>query len=115
VALEITDEASVAAAFKAVAAKYPTIDILVNNAGVFGSTIQLFATTDPAKWWGDFDLNVRGTMLVTKYFLSLIGKEKTDAHLVCVSSGAGLAVVPAMSAYSISKLADLDLPFAKTR
>jgi NAD(P)-dependent dehydrogenase (short-subunit alcohol dehydrogenase family) len=109
VALEVTDEASVAAAFKTVASKYPTIDILVNNAGIYGSGDQPFATADPAKWWGDFEVNVRGTMLVTKYFLSFIGPDKTDAHLIFMSSGAGLIVVPGSSAYSITKLADLQI------
>jgi len=107
VALEITDESSVAAAFKTIAAHYPTIDILVNNAGVFGSADQPFATADPAAWWGDFEVNVRGTMLVTKYFLSFIGKDKTDAHLIYLSSGAGFVTIPGNSAYSITKLADL--------
>jgi NAD(P)-dependent dehydrogenase (short-subunit alcohol dehydrogenase family) len=109
VALEVTDEASVAAAFKTIADKYSTIDILVNNAGIYNSGDQPFATADPSKWWGDFEVNVRGTMLVTKYFLSFIGPDKKDAHLIVMSSGAGLIVVPGSSAYSITKLADLQI------
>jgi NAD(P)-dependent dehydrogenase (short-subunit alcohol dehydrogenase family) len=109
VALEVTDEASVAAAFKTIASKYSTIDILVNNAGVYNSGDQPFATADPSKWWSDFEVNVRGTMLVTKYFLSFIGPDKKDAHLIIMSSGAGLIVVPGSSAYSITKLADLQI------
>ena len=109
IALEVTNEASVAAAFKTVAEKYSTIDILVNNAGIYGSGDQPFATADSSKWWGDFEVNVRGTMLVTKYFLSFIGPDKKDAHLIFMSSGAGLIVIPGNSAYSITKLADLQI------
>ena len=53
-ALEITDEQSVKAAFEAVQAKFGKVDVLVNNAGLFGSEGQFLASEDIAKWWADF-------------------------------------------------------------
>ena len=54
------------------------------------------------------EVNVRGTKLVTSYFLRLLGKEHPGTVIV-LSSGAGLVVVPGSSAYSITKLVDLRL------
>jgi NAD(P)-dependent dehydrogenase (short-subunit alcohol dehydrogenase family) len=108
VALEVTSEDSVKAAFKTIGEHYSTIDILVNNAGLFGSANQTLASGDPTAWWPDFQVNVFGTFLVTKYFLTFIGPEK-DAQLIYLSSGAGLMVIPGNSSYSITKLADLQL------
>ena len=47
-------------------------------------------------------------MLVTKYFLALVGKER-PATIIGLSSAVGFLVVPGASAYSITKLADLQL------
>lgn len=57
-ALEITDEKSVKAAFDAVKAKFGTIDVLVNNAGLFGSAGHFLRDEDVATWWADFVRNL---------------------------------------------------------
>ena len=108
VALEVTNESSVKAAFETIAKKYPTIDILVNNAGVFGSYGQELGSADLEKWWWDFEVNVKGTFLVTRAFLSTL-KPDQPAHIVYMSSGAGLVTLPGQSAYGITKLVDLRL------
>jgi NAD(P)-dependent dehydrogenase (short-subunit alcohol dehydrogenase family) len=51
---------------------------------------------------------VRGTFLVTQSFLNLVGTEK-NATIVSVSTGAALGIFPGVSAYSISKLATIQL------
>lgn len=53
-ALEITDEASVKAAFDAVKARFGTVDVLVNNAGLSGSLGHFLRDEEVAKWWADF-------------------------------------------------------------
>lgn len=111
IALETTNEDSVSSAFAAVKAKYGHIDILVNNAGIYDSNGINLSSTDAsqtATWWREFEVNVRGTMLVTKHFLALTGTTN-PATLIYLSSGAGLAVIPGASAYAITKLADLQL------
>lgn len=49
-------------------------------------------------------MNVLGTFLITRGFLSLIGSNKRGV-IINVSSGAAVSVVPQMSSYCISKLA----------
>jgi NADP-dependent 3-hydroxy acid dehydrogenase YdfG len=53
-ALEMTDESSVKAAFDAVKAKFGTVDVLVNNAGLSGSAGHFLRDDDMATWWADF-------------------------------------------------------------
>jgi NAD(P)-dependent dehydrogenase (short-subunit alcohol dehydrogenase family) len=101
----------VSSAFASVKAKYGHIDVLVNNAGVYdtnGISLSSTIASRTATWWREFEVNVRGTMLVTKLFLALIGTTY-PATLIYLSSGAGLVIVPGSSAYGISKLADLQL------
>jgi NAD(P)-dependent dehydrogenase (short-subunit alcohol dehydrogenase family) len=110
-ALESTNESSVADAFAQVKNKYGYVDILVNNAGVFNSNGINLSTKSPSEtltWWREFEVNVQGTMLVTKHFLELVGTER-PAHLLYASSGAAFAIIPGSSAYNITKLVDLQL------
>ncbi len=47
-------------------------------------------------------------MLSAKYFLQLLGSEK-QGTIIVLSSGAGLLTLPGSSAYTISKLVDMQL------
>ncbi|KAE9375956.1 NAD(P)-binding protein [Stipitochalara longipes BDJ] len=80
--LEVTSEESVKWFFDQIKAKFGTVDIL--------------------------EVNVKGQMLVAKYFLQLLGTEK-EGKVIDMTSSAGLFVVPGVSAYSLGKLADLQL------
>ena len=53
-------------------------------------------------------MNVKGTFLMTKAFLQLVGTEK-PAVIVNITSGIGVVVQPGMSCYGISKLAMIHL------
>lgn len=53
-ALEITDESSVKAAFEAVNAKFGAVDVLVNNAGLAGSAGHFLRDEEVREWWADF-------------------------------------------------------------
>jgi len=117
--LEVTDESSVAAAFATIATHFPDgVDILINNAGSFQSFLQPLSSAHTTKWWTDFEVNVKGAMLVTKYFLSQAnhsssetgaGQRPKQKHIIYLSSAAGLLVHEGSSAYSITKLADVQL------
>ena len=104
---DISDEASVAALFQTVKAHYGHADVLINNAGANLAQAPL-ADVDATSWWADFEVNVKGTFMVTKGFLSLIGTER-QGTIVNLSSGAATAVIPGWSSYSISKLAAIKL------
>ncbi|KAJ9602258.1 hypothetical protein H2200_013113 [Cladophialophora chaetospira] len=104
---DISDQGSVDALYRIVKAKYGHADVLINNAGVMSAQAPL-AETDVKAWWTEFEVNVKGTFLVTRSFLSLLGNEK-QGTIVNLSTGIATAIFPTMSAYSITKLAALRL------
>jgi NAD(P)-dependent dehydrogenase (short-subunit alcohol dehydrogenase family) len=87
IALDVTDDASVAAAAEEVTRTVGTLDVLVNNAGVNGPSI------DPADTTADdlratFEANLFGPVRVTHAFLPLL-REAEHPRLVLVSSSLG--------------------------
>ncbi|KAF7161365.1 hypothetical protein CNMCM5623_006979 [Aspergillus felis] len=106
-ALDVSDEASVAAAAAEVAAKFGHIDILINNAGTSETWVPL-AESDPADWWGCWEVNVKGVYLVMRAFIPLLRKG-TQKTIVNVSSIGALHVLPGASAYQTGKFAVLRL------
>ncbi|MFM9614496.1 SDR family NAD(P)-dependent oxidoreductase [Streptomyces niveiscabiei] len=87
VRIDVTDDASVAAAADDVAAHEGAIDVLINNAGVFGPHVPADQLT-AADASDVFGINVVGVVRVTHAFLPLLRK---SAHpvIVNVSSGMG--------------------------
>jgi NAD(P)-dependent dehydrogenase (short-subunit alcohol dehydrogenase family) len=86
VQLDVTDDASVAAAAEHIAAN-GGLDVLVNNAGIIGSHHPVPETTaeDVANV---FDTNVLGVVRVTRAFLPLL-ERSSNPVVVNVSSGMG--------------------------
>ena len=87
VQIDVTDDASVAAAAADVAAREGGIDVLINNAGVFGThnpADQITAADASAV----FEVNVVGIVRVTHAFLPLLRKSASPV-IVNVSSGMG--------------------------
>jgi NADP-dependent 3-hydroxy acid dehydrogenase YdfG len=95
--LDVTDAASV----EAFAAAIPRVDVLVNNAGnAFGS--ETVAGADEAKWRAMFELNVMGTLRVTRALLDKL-LASGDGLIVNVGSIAGFEVYPGGAGYTASK------------
>jgi NAD(P)-dependent dehydrogenase (short-subunit alcohol dehydrogenase family) len=87
VPIDVTDDASVAAAAANVAAHEGSVDVLINNAGVHGPA------GDPASLTGAealavFDVNLAGVVRTTSAFLPLL-RRSADPAIVNVSSGMG--------------------------
>lgn len=95
--LDVTDEDSVARLAEAV----PDCAVLVNNAGgALG--LDPVAQTDTAKWQWMFDVNVLGTVRVTKALLpALIASG--NGHVVNITSIAGLLVYEGGAGYTAAK------------
>lgn len=85
--LDVTDEASVAAAVEKVRAAGTGLDVLVNNAAIFGRNVPIEVTTGE-----DVDevmrTNVSGVVRVTNAFLPLL-RESAGPVIVNVASSLG--------------------------
>ena len=93
---DVTDEASVAAAFKTLGAT--KIDVVVNNAGIGGGLP--IDETDTASWRRILDTNVWGTFLVTRQAVPLLND---GGRVINISSVLGRFGVPGYTAYCASK------------
>jgi len=79
------------------------VDLLVNNAVQFGPVGPL-AATDPDRWWQAVEVNLRGPLYCTRAVLpGMLARGR--GRIVNVSSGVGLAAIPMLSAYVVSKTA----------
>lgn len=104
--LDVSDEASVTAAFTKIETEHGRLDILVNNAGVDYDTDQQAHTADLARVHRAFETNLFGPWATTIAAVPLL-KRGESARIVNVSSGAG--AISGMSSgtpgYGISKAA----------
>ena len=100
VAVDVTDEASVKAAFAAVRARFGRVDVLVNNAGGAGSAP--IAKTDVALWRRMLAVNLTGTFLCTREVLPEMTARRAG-RIVNVASTAGLVGYAYVSAYCAAK------------
>lgn len=69
--LDISNEQSVLHAATLVRDTYGRLDVLVNNAASM-ERLALIGESDPSIWWSTWEINVKGTYLVTRAFLGLI-------------------------------------------
>lgn len=107
--LDVTDQDSVDAAAQKVKTEFGRCDILINNAGVLGNLAPM-ADTDPVHWWSIFEINVKGSYLVSRAFIPLLlASESGRKTVINVSSVGALLVKPTARAYQTSKLALLRL------
>jgi NAD(P)-dependent dehydrogenase (short-subunit alcohol dehydrogenase family) len=106
---DVTDEADVAKAMAAVAARLGPVGVLVNNAGITGSQQAARCHETPVQEWDKVHaVNVRGPFLCSRAVLpSMI--ERGGGHIITIASVAGLVAFPGRCAYTASKGAALML------
>ncbi|GAB3808572.1 SDR family oxidoreductase [Micromonospora zhanjiangensis] len=88
VPLDVTDDASVAAAATLVGDRAGRLDVLVNNAGITGGVPQEPTRVDPAIVRTVVETNVIGVIRVTNALLPLL-RRSTSPRIVNMSSGVG--------------------------
>lgn len=106
-ALDVRNQDSVQALFAKIKSEYGTVDVLVNNAGSGKSALPI-KDVNPEDFWYDFEVNVKGTLLMTQSFLRLVGNNK-PATIINVSSAGGISIIPHTSSYSLSKLVQIQM------
>lgn len=98
--LDVTDEASVEAAFGAAVQQGGAVSILVNCSGVAGSVP--FHRMEVAHWRETLDTNLTGTFLCTRQVYPAM-RDAGWGRIVNIASTAGLAGYPYIAAYTASK------------
>jgi len=98
---DVTDEAQIAAAAKAIAERHGQIDILVNNAGILSGRSP-WHTISRAEMERYIDINFLGYFLVTKAIYPLIRKNSTG-RVINVASRTYFLANPGQMAYVASK------------
>lgn len=100
--LDISNETEVSKAVSQVEKEWQKIDILINSAGIVGPTstkITNFPTDDFDRI---YEVNLKGTFLITKYTLKKMEKAGIG-RLLLISSMAGKEGNPGMVGYSATK------------
>ena len=100
-AVDITDEASVAAATKAAIAAMGKVDILVNNAGITGPNRKTWEFT-PEEWRRVIDVDLTGAFLCSRAVVPGMRAQKYG-RIVNMASVAGKEGNPNAAAYSAAK------------
>lgn len=99
---DITNQHEVEAAAAEYSKHFPRLDILVNNAGYLAQ-YDLIKDADPVDWWQSFEINVKGTFLVTRTFLPRMFKSSLKT-ILNMSSSTAFGPSPGASSYAVTKL-----------
>ncbi|MDX1554721.1 MAG: SDR family NAD(P)-dependent oxidoreductase [Xanthomonadales bacterium] len=110
-ALDVRETADWDAAYQRVLTEWGQLNVLVNNAGVAAAGNCEDTTLDDWRWVIDIDL--MGVVYGCHRFIPLLretaSRDSERCHVVNVSSFAGLARIPGMSAYGTAKAAVIAL------
>ncbi len=107
VALDVTDSASITAAFDAAEAALGPVTILVNNAGVPSGSY--FLKTTEAEWRSVMDVNLDGVFRVGQEAARRMSKNAAGGCIINIASIAAFSVLRGIAPYSASKAAVVSL------
>ena len=107
---DVTNAAAVEAAVADCVAKFGGIDVADANAGYLGPWKKI-GESDPANWWQNWEVNVRGAYHVMRFTLPHLAESakrraaegKSGGHLILLSSVGAQLLMPGASDYQTSK------------
>jgi rhamnulose-1-phosphate aldolase/alcohol dehydrogenase len=106
-AMDVTSEASVRAAFEATVLAYGGLDILVSNAGIaHGASVDRMALAD---WERSFAVNATGHFLVAREAMRILIPQGLGGALVFVATKNVMSPGKDFAAYSAAKAAEAQL------
>ena len=109
IAVDVADEAQVAARVAFAEKQFGGLDVVVNNAAIFSSlTPQFFDQIDVASWRRVLEVNVIGVFLCCRAALPAF-KRRDGGRIVNISSGVAFKGNPGMVHYVASKGAVVSL------
>ena len=107
VALDVTDEAAVAAALREAILAYGGVDLIVNNAGLATSSPIDQTTLD--EWRRNLDVLATGYFLVAREAFRLLKEQGIGGNMVFVTSKNAVYAGKDAAAYSTAKAAEAHL------
>ncbi len=107
IALDVTEEDSVAGAYRDAILQYGGLDIVVSNAGIASS--QSVENTSLQEWQKNIDVLATGYFLVSRAAFQLFQRQGTGGNIVFVASKNAMVAGKNASAYSAAKAAELHL------
>ena len=107
VALDVTSQTGVAAAFDDVEAALGPATIVVNNAGIPSSS--RFADMPEEEWRSVLDVNLDGVFRVGQEAAKRMKAAASGGSIINISSVLGMMVLNRLSAYAVSKAAVIQL------
>jgi len=99
--VDVTDPVQVEKAIASIESEIGPVSVLINSVGINDSIGPLW-TCDPAEWWNDVEVNLRGTFNPC-YSVSKRMVARSAGRIVNLSSGAGNFPMPTASSYSVAK------------
>ncbi|HEY4276921.1 MAG TPA: bifunctional aldolase/short-chain dehydrogenase [Conexibacter sp.] len=107
VAMDVTSEDAVAAAYRAAVLTYGGVDIVVSNAGIASSAP--IEETSVAEWDRNHAILTRGYFLVAREAFKLLRRQANGGSVVFIASKNSLVAGKNAAAYSSAKAAELHL------
>ncbi|KXJ88729.1 putative oxidoreductase [Microdochium bolleyi] len=103
--LDVASDPDVARFAQQVGDAFGAVDLLVNNAGYLSPWDKPFAETDTAEWWKNWEVNIKGVYLFSRYFVPLVLKSSSLKTILNVSSMGAVAISEGGSGYQTTKFA----------
>jgi rhamnulose-1-phosphate aldolase/alcohol dehydrogenase len=101
VVADVTDEAAVAAAFRAAALAFGGVDLVVNNAGL--SISKPLAQTTAADWDLQHAVMAKGSFLVSREAAAVMAAQRLGGDIIYICSKNAVFAGPANIAYGAAK------------